>query len=225
MVNAVETLPAGAEARAAERRLILSYAPPAARAGLAALLDLDDELAAVLARVTEPMIAQMRLTWWHDALSALDRAPPPAQPVLVALAHEVLPRGILGGELARLIEGWEALLEGEANDREVRAAFAEGRGARLFVLAARLCGGEDARVEAVGRGWALAGLTRTTDAVSEARATLDAALAGRWPRSLRALSALAHRARMDLATPPATPPPAATPGRVARLAWHRLTGR
>jgi 15-cis-phytoene synthase len=70
MVNDASTTESGAAgARAAERRLILSYAPAHARAGLSALLQLDDTLADVLRHVSEPVIAQMRLTWWHDALS------------------------------------------------------------------------------------------------------------------------------------------------------------
>lgn len=232
MVNGDETFVPGAAARAAERRLILSYAPETGRAGVAALLDLDDTLAAVIRQMREPMIAQMRLTWWHDALSRLDQAPPPAQPVLTALAANVLPQGVAGADLATLVEGWEALIEGEPADLAVRAAYAAGRGERLFALAARLCGGDAATVAAAGRGWALADLSRSvTDvaageaAAREADVALRTAFGSPWPRRLRVLGALARQAQMDLTADRDLPLPGATPGRIARLGWHRLTGR
>jgi 15-cis-phytoene synthase len=233
MVNDASTTvtDAGAAARAAERRLILSYAPmPRMRPALTALLDLDAALGDVLRHVSEPMIVQMRLTWWHEALSKLDHAPPPAQPVLRAIAADVAAAGVPGSAVAAMVEGWEALSDGDLADAETRRAFAEGRGGRLFALAARVAGGGE--VEAAGQGWALADLARASSdaavaamAGEDARALLAPALARRWPRPLRALGALTHQAAMDMAAPLDRPAPAATPGRVARLAWHRLTGR
>ncbi|HTG38123.1 squalene/phytoene synthase family protein [Sphingomonas sp.] len=232
MVNAASTFAPGAEARAAERRLILSYAPADTRAGVAALFDLDATLADVLRQAREPMIAQMRLTWWHDALSRLDSAPPPAQPVLTALAGEVLAHGVAGAELARLVEGWEALLDGDPADPTARASFAHSHGGRLFRLAARRLAVDSALPDPAGQGWALADLSRSLSdpaaaaaAADEARALLDQALAVRWPRRLRVLGGFARQAAMDLAEPRDRPLPAATPGRIARLGWHRLTGR
>ncbi|UUL83342.1 squalene/phytoene synthase family protein [Sphingomonas qomolangmaensis] len=217
---------------APERALILTYAPPGVRGGLAAMLALDDAVANILRSTREPMLVQMRLTWWHDALTKLDAAPPPAEPVLQALASDVLPFGIEGAQLARLVEGWEALSEGDPCEAGVRVGYAVGRGGALFALAARLLG--DARFDTAGagQGWALADLARNladpaaaAAARAEAETALVPALARRWPGSLRSLGALAHLAAMDLRTPAAQPLPAATPGRVARLAWHRLTGR
>src|SRR3546814_7046937 len=52
-----------------ELALAICYAPRKARAALAALFALDATLADVLRTTTEPMLGQMRLTWWHDALT------------------------------------------------------------------------------------------------------------------------------------------------------------
>src|SRR3546814_17336884 len=60
-----------------ELALAICYAPRKARAALAALFALDATLADVLRTTTEPMLGQMRLTWWHDALTRLEAAPPP----------------------------------------------------------------------------------------------------------------------------------------------------
>jgi 15-cis-phytoene synthase len=215
-----------------ERALALDYAPAEARAALHALFALDDTLAQVLRTTTEPVIGQMRLTWWHDALAALDTAPPPAQPVLQALADTVLPRGASGAMLAEIVGGWDALIETEAVDAEAMRAHAEGRGARLFAAAALLLGRSDPRVAAAGRGWALADLSRhlrSSEAAREAAALAEAALAeglrGTWPAPLRALGALARIARMNLAVPADAPIRAGAPRRVARLMFHRITGR
>ncbi|CAN5345404.1 hypothetical protein BH10PSE15_BH10PSE15_00930 [soil metagenome] len=215
-----------------ERALALDYAPVAARAALHALFALDDALAQVLRTTTEPVIGQMRLVWWHDAVARLDDAPPPAQPVLAALAEHVLPRGITGVTLAEIVTGWEALIESEHVDAAAMHVHAEERGARLFTAAATVLKCADARARAAGRGWAFADLSRhlrDAGAAREARTLaateLAGAFAGVWPASLRSLGALALLARMNLAVPSDVPIPIGAPRRVARLMAHRLLGR
>lgn len=217
-------------ARAAEHALALSYAPASRRQALAALFDLDAALGEVLRGASEPMLVQMRYTWWHDSLTRLDTAPAPAMPVLQAVASCVLPRGVSGADLATLVDGWEQLVEGDPADRAVRLAFAEQRGGVLFALGARVLDGSMPVLAQAGQGWALADLSRglrdpvaSQSARTEARVMLGDALGNRWPRALRALGGLAHLAAMDLAGDPARPQ-ATTPRRVARLGWHRLTG-
>lgn len=208
----------------AERVLALSYAPSDRRAGLGALFALDNALGQVLRTTHEPMVGQMRLAWWREALVRLDGAPPPAEPVLQALAEHALPRGATGAALARMIDGWEPLL-GAIGDTAI-AGHAVLRGATLFSQAGLVLGARPAdQLDEAGRGWALADLgTHLSDAVlaSCARAAaaplLSRATGARWSRNARALGALALGARMDLAN-------SVTPWRVGRLAWHRLTGR
>lgn len=213
-----------------ERVLALSYAPRDRRAALAALLALDETLAAILRTTREPLVGQMRLTWWFDALTALDTAPPPAQPVLRALANEVLPLGVAGPALAAMVEGWEGLLDPDPLADERLDAYAQARGGLLFALAGGVLGADRRDpLAAAGVGWALGDLARhVRDAATASRARvtaaglLDHARSLRWSRPARALGALAHIARMDLAEAPSPP---GSPRRVARLAWHRLSGR
>ena len=221
MVNEVER-----EARGAMQELAIGYAPAAVRPALAALLALDRVLGAILQSTREPLLGQMRLTWWHDALMALADRPPPAEPVLVALAAEVLPRGIPAAALAGIVDGWEALLT-EPLDAQAIECFAQARGGGVFGAAAMLLGAGDEVIGAAGEGWALAdlaghlsdtGLAHEVAALAHGR--FDAAFAHRWSRPGRPLGALALLARADLAD---VPP--ASPRRVARLLRHRLTGR
>src|SRR5687767_8955799 len=92
-----------------ERKLALVYVSAARRGALEALWRLDVALGAVLATGTEPMISQIRFAWWRESLEKLDRERPPAEPILEALAREVVPAGVAGAELAAMEEGWSVL--------------------------------------------------------------------------------------------------------------------
>jgi phytoene synthase len=189
-----------------ELALALSYAPAASRAALSAVFALDEALAQVLRTTREPMVGQMRLTWWHGALAALDTAPPPAQPVLQALAESVLPRGVAGAALTPIVEGWEELLAAEISPDDIER-YAQGRGT-VFTVAGAVLGAQDPLREA-GEGWAL----------------VDLAWHSREPDVAALARELARLALADLALDPAGARVRGSPGRVWRALRHRLTGR
>jgi phytoene synthase len=210
-----------------ERDLARLYAPPDRRPAFEALLALDDRLGELVRAAREPLVGQMRLTWWHQALTALDTAPPPAEPLLADLATIVLPVGVTGAALADQVEGWEALLDGEPPDGDALVAAAEARGGRLFAAAARAMGGGEVPPTA-GAGWALADFARRLSdrqvaamARDSALPRVETAMSVAWPGRLRALGAMVLTARENLRDTR----PEGHPRRVARLAWHRLTGR
>ena len=202
--------------------LALSYARQG-REGANALFALDRQLGTIVARATEPLIGQMRLTWWREAIEKLDSAPSPAEPILQALSAHVLPAGVSGAALARIADGWEALLEDPFG---VEAVSRHGeRGKALFAALAHLTRTTDPHIVDAGRGWALADLSRNlsasdlaTAAGDRARVALDIALSGRWSRNGRAIGALAVIARADLDNMPPV-------RRIARLMRLRVSGR
>lgn len=208
-----------------ERGLILTYTPPSGRGALAALLMLDDALAKLLRTTREPAIGQIRLAWWREALEKLETAPPPAEPALQALAASGL-----GAGLTPIVDGWEVLIE-DRLDAGALARFGAGRGA-LFTVAGEALGAIGDPLAVAGQGWALADLARhldSDDEAAEARALagplLDVAGKARWSRNGRALGAMALLARRDLGLAAGEAAPVGSPGRVARLLWHRMTGR
>ena len=214
--------------REAERALVSSYAPAAVRSAFAALLTLDATLGGVVRTGRDPMVTQLRLTWWHDALAAIDRDVPPAEPVLQAVAADVIPLGVTGATLAAMVDGWEALLDPGVLDVGRLRDHAVGRGERLFVVAGKMLGaqGGDSLAEA-GQGWALADLAQHVRDSADREAArqlaeplLARAAAKRWSPSARSLGALVHLARSDLAG--GAP---GSPGRTWRLLRHRLTGQ
>ncbi|MGN6819569.1 MAG: squalene/phytoene synthase family protein [Sphingomonas sp.] len=206
------------------RDLAIGYAPAPARAGLIALFELDAALGNVLRTTREPLIGQMRLAWWREALQRLDVAPPPGEPVLQALAKVALPLGVTGGTLAGMIDGWEPLL-GEFGPDAIDA-HGHRRGRLLFETAARAIGAADGDPAGeAGTGWALADLSanladagHAATVRAHAMAALSRAGTGRWSGNGRALGALGLIARRGLA---GTIPPRF----VFRLARFRLTGR
>jgi phytoene synthase len=94
-------------------------------------------MADVVAYSTQPALGAIKLAWWRDRLQELDAGRVPAEPRLKAAAKELLPRGVSGIGLARLEEGWAALL-----DESPDISRARERGAILFGLAATLLKGE-----------------------------------------------------------------------------------
>jgi 15-cis-phytoene synthase len=204
------------------RNLALSYAPAERRGAVAALLALDEALGNILRTTREPMVGQMRLAWWREALERLDTTPPPGEPVLTALAGEVLLRGVTGARLATMVDGWEQLL-GEPGE----AALSNHAKARveLFAIGVQILGANTFDPRSAGQGWALADLAANLGdpvladrARSLAKPLLDEATKERWPRRARSLGALVHIARMQIDGPLRSTS-------VLRLGWHRLTGR
>src|SRR3546814_2017922 len=87
---------------------------------------LDAWMAEIIRSTSEPMIGQMRLTWWHEALTKDPKAGGSGEPLMAALRRQVLP--LSGGEsLLSLIDGWEVLLQPLPLSDSKLVAFAEQR--------------------------------------------------------------------------------------------------
>lgn len=204
--------------------LALSYAPNRSRAALDALFTLDAALGNVLRTTREPLVGQMRLAWWREALQGLDAFGAPAEPVLQSLAAAVLPVGITGHALSGTVDAWEPLL-GDIGNGSIDE-HARLRGHALFTMAGGALGAAtDDPVCDAGEGWALADLAANLSdpalasrAREGAAAKLTAARRSRWSRNGRALGALALVADRQLSGP-------IPPTFVLRLARFRLTGR
>lgn len=216
-----------------ELRLATIYAPVTARPALSLLWALDARLATIARTTREPLIGEMRLAWWREALIALDTKAAPAEPLLQAIAATLIPAGVSGATLATLEDGWLPLIDtpGEA-DAAAIATHGMGRGRALFGIAARLLGGDaaDPLALAGGEGWALVDFAAATadpaqrgTAAELARAALAPIAGLRWPRALRPLGMLARLAARDAET--IDQRRQGSPGRIAAMLAHRITGR
>jgi phytoene synthase len=184
-----------------EKDLALAYALPQDRALLASLFALDDALARAVAAASEPIVGQLRLAWWRDALRASPDKRPRGNPLLDELSGHF---GSVLGTLIPLVDGWEAFLLADPLDHTSIAAFTDGRAAAWQAFAEVI--GEGASAAAVGaaaRVWAVADLAAGLGDGPDRALVLQVAEGSRpvrhlMPRRLRSLAVLAALGQRSL---------------------------
>ena len=215
-----------------DRWLATLYAPVEVRPALLALHALDLELAGVVASTTEAMLGEIRLAWWREALTKLDTAPPPAQPILAALAEHALPLGVKGQALEPLEDAFLSLLIDERLAEKKLDDHLERRGGTLFGALATVLGVAQPSARELGRVWALGQLVRPDSKAppvdpDDARRIAQSAFPAKLAPPLRPLAALAGYAVADVARALGNRPLGVpgSAGRQARLIWRVTTGR
>lgn len=129
---------------------------------------LDNECAHIARVVREPMMGQIRLAWWRDALSSPTPMPEHRSDMVDAL--RALDRfDQMRPHLIALVDAWEELIVGASDGAD---AFARGRGAGLF---AALAPGGGAGASLAGTLWALWDLAGKVDDEELAAAALSSA--------------------------------------------------
>lgn len=170
-------------------RLALAYAPARSRNDWLTLLALDARLAGVVRNAREPMLAQLRLSWWRDRFTADPGGWPKGEPLLgrLALWDQV-------SALGALVDGWEALLGDPPLGEGPFLEFASGRAKAVGLLASRI-GAPVAASELAGRRWALGDLALHIGDPQERAVALNllagSGSVGRAPRTMRPLALLA----------------------------------
>lgn len=142
-----------------------------ARADLIALYAFEAELLAIPTRVTQPLLAEMRFTWWTEQMEGVfSQRPRVGHPVLEALTAAVSRRELERAPFDALIEAHIGRVHGEPHDLD--AFYGGPMQAAVRVLIGE---GHDAAAAAAGR---LRGLAQTgrLDEADAARAQANAAL-------------------------------------------------
>ena len=135
-----------------DRFLAVMAAPPDARAALLTLYAFNLEVARAPWVTREPLIARMRLQFWHDVIDEAEapRAHAVAGPLArLILAHD-LPRDLLHGVVAARESDLE---RAPFADEAVLWAYLEGTSGNLMALALRALGGQ---ADAIARDWGAA---------------------------------------------------------------------
>ena len=180
-----------------------------ARADLIALYAFEAELMTIPARVTQPMLAEMRYVWWRDQLDGVFAGVPrKGHPVLEALTDVVGRRGLERAPFDGLIEAHIGRAHGEPHDLD--AFYVGPMQAAVRVLAGA---GHEAAVVEAGRVWGLAQVGR----FDEARALRSSANRRLKALPTTAFPAVAHAALSD--------PDQGEGGKRLRLVWANLRGR
>ncbi|HUO55213.1 MAG TPA: phytoene/squalene synthase family protein [Rhodoblastus sp.] len=151
-----------------DRWLACLFAPDAARPHLFALYAFNAEAARVREHVSQPILGEMRLQWWADALKAPVgeatrgdlHAHPVADALLATIESCALPR-------EKLLDYLEArrfdLYEDPAPDMAFFDRYCDETCSALFALASRIAsgsGGGDEAARHAGRAYAITGLLR-----------------------------------------------------------------
>ncbi|MFV0474238.1 MAG: squalene/phytoene synthase family protein, partial [Pikeienuella sp.] len=139
------------------RFLAAMFAPEDRREALFALIAFNLELAKIPASVSTPLLGEIRLTWWREALEDLfARDLAGGHEVIVALAEARRRAPVDRALLERMIDARLYALEpGGSADRAGLYDFLAGTGGALAAAGVRALGGDDgaASVAALA-GWA-----------------------------------------------------------------------
>jgi 15-cis-phytoene synthase len=136
-----------------ELALAMAWTPQKVREPLRIAFELDQRLARIVARTTEPMLGQMRLAWWREALGKPVGDRPRGDAVLDAIGQHWAGRE---AALMAMVDGWEVLITAEHLTASEAAAFAEGRGAFFAALVPLEAGAVQQRIKSAAARWALA---------------------------------------------------------------------
>jgi 15-cis-phytoene synthase len=185
-----------------ERFRTVLAAPSEKRAGLMALYAFNLEIARAPWVSAEPMIVQIRLRWWVEAIAEIAAGAQPRRheivlPLADAIRDSALPQAVFDAAIeARMADADPAPLA----DRAALDAYVAATYGGLMELAARHLGAGEAALGTVRRFASGAGAAALLRAVPELRARGRDPLpqgfdvAG-WARDSRALLAAARRAR------------------------------
>lgn len=142
------------------------FAPARERDGLFALYAFNYEIARVREIVTEPMLGQIRLQWWREAIAAAFAGEPPRRHEIVQpLTGAIREFGLRRELFERLIDAREDDLKTEPPaTMAALEAYADGTAAPLVLLALEVFGVRSVAAQEAGKaagiGYALAGLAR-----------------------------------------------------------------
>lgn len=193
-------------------------ADAAARADLALLYLIDNELAAVRGKARDALVAEMRLAWWRDALDGMMAGRGGrGHPLLEALTASGLPLGPVAGLPDRYIDA----LDPAEDDEAVLARIDETDGVVMGIAALRL--DPDARVEQVAdaaRAWRLG-----RSGQADAAAVRDLLSRGRGALSALPPAAFAAVAHATLARAYAAGHEPGALGKRLRITLAVMTGR
>jgi 15-cis-phytoene synthase len=170
-----------ARSREPDRYLAALLAPRSVRADLIALAAFSAELHRVRDVVREPMMGQIRLQWWRDALPALARGEQTANPVADALGAAMRRHNLTPAELEPSIEARSLQLQEAREEGAEAGAEATVFKAALLVLGLPAAPASDALCAQAGvaygvaRGAAAPGGRVDRGNVARARAALAAA--------------------------------------------------
>lgn len=148
-----------------ERYLAALFAPGKRREALFALYAFNLEIAKTAEVVSEPLLGEIRLQWWRDAIDGLYEGSMREHPVLAALAEAIEAWGLERSRFHAIVDGRAAdLRERPFADLDALEDYVAGTAVPLVELACQALGveneGTTAFAREAGLGTGLAGVLR-----------------------------------------------------------------
>jgi len=148
-----------------DRYLASLFAPAAAREDLFALYAFNHEVAKTAEVVSEPMLGQIRLQWWREALAGIYEGTPRQHEVVRPRARAVAARRLPRDVMEMIIDAREFDLDpAPPPDFETLRVYVEGSSTTVLRLALKVLGAHDAAsrhaADHLGPAWAYLGLLR-----------------------------------------------------------------
>jgi phytoene synthase len=208
-------------------------ADSAERADVIALYAFNIDLARIADAVREPLMGEIRLTWWREGVEDLFAGRPPrAHPVLEALAIAIPRRRLDAAPFEAMLDARMADLDAEPfADLEAIEAYLDATAGALMGLCLRALGAADTSISSpAGRAWGLAGLARLRrlpDSLEGQvlRQRVEARLVAARTAPSPPVAAFPAIAYACLARPYAADRTLSELEKRARLTWAVLTGR
>jgi 15-cis-phytoene synthase len=181
-----------AESLPPEAEVALAWSSPKLRAPLTTAFQLDRRLGRIVMRTSEPMLGQMRLAWWRDALGKPLAERTRGDAVLDAIGAHWAGRE---EALVQMVDAWVVLVTTERIGPEEAAAFGAGRGAFFTALFTDASPAVEQRCASAGFRWALANAATGVSDDSERATFIAVGLSQqvkdvRMPADVRALAVL-----------------------------------
>ena len=197
-----------------------------ARADAVAIYAFDYELARAPKVATNPLIGEIRLTWWREVLDeAYGAGPVRKHPTAEALAGAIRRRGLPREPLEAMIDARYRELDAKPLELHEALDWARNTGGAAAVVVARVLdpGADEARARAGGEAWAIGRLMGTVGLnAAGADAALASALKASRGLSTAAFPAIAHGTLARVRAGGRKP---GDLGGRTRMLWAVLTGR
>jgi phytoene/squalene synthetase len=127
-----------------ERYVTSLFAADEDRAALHALYAFNLELARIATMVTEPLLGQVRLQWWREAIEGIYEGTPRHHEVVLALASAIRDRDLPRATFETMISGREIELEAEPPETMADLeAYLRATAGELVAVSLRAAGVEE----------------------------------------------------------------------------------
>ncbi|MGB0632388.1 MAG: phytoene/squalene synthase family protein [Alphaproteobacteria bacterium] len=146
-----------------DRYFAATFAPAEARRGLLALYAFNLEIASARERVSEPLLGEIRLQWWRDAVSEIYDGSVREHAVAAELAEAIEKFGLPREAFDRMIDGRVFDMDEQApEDINAFENYVAATAGELACVAYRICGvaGQDDQAALLGSVWGGTGLLR-----------------------------------------------------------------